>query len=145
MARYLAILLSTLLGLNVVLGATGGPLGGTGGITICLGHADHDHAPAAASHTDRAHAGCDDEQVHLHLADHAECCCSDLPVTVTEAPEFARTESDRLAPGAAESFPLTLPPSADAAFQRRPALPPPVEDPCAEIPRRLARTTQLRL
>ena len=145
MARYLAILLSTLLGLNVVLGATGGPLGGAGGITICLGHADHEHAPAAASHTDRAHAGCDDEQVHLHLADHAECCCSDLPVTVSEAPEYARTESDRPAPDAAGSLPLTLPPSADAAFQWRPAFPPPGEDPCARIPRRLARTTQLRL
>lgn len=144
MARYLAILLSTLLGLNVVLSVTGGPLGGTSGIAICLGHADDHHAPAE-SKTDQAHAGCGDEQVHFHLADHADCCCSDLPVTVAEAPEFARTESDHPAPGAAESFPLTLPPSADAAFQRRPALPPPGEDPCGQIPRRLARTTQLRL
>ena len=148
MARYLAILLSTLLGLNVVLGVTGGPVGGpiggpAGGITICLGH-DHHTAPAA-DHAEHAHAECDDEQVHLHLAEHADCCCANLPLTVAEAPEFARTDSELPAPHAAESFPLDLPPVASAADQRQTPLPPPGEEPCAQTPRRHVRTIQLRL
>jgi len=149
-ARYLAILLSTLLGLNVVLGVTGGPVGGpiggpAGGITICLGH-DHHTAPAAdhADHT-HAHADCDDQQVHLHLADHADCCCADLPLTVTEAPDYARTDSELPAPHAAEAFPIDLPPLSSGTHQWRPPLPTPGEDPCAQTPRRLARTIQLRL
>lgn len=144
MARYLAILLSTLLGLNVVLGAASSQTGGpTGGITICLGHAHH--TPPAAAHAEHAHADCDDQQVHLHLADHADCCCADLPLTVTEAPDYARTDSEPPAPHAAGAFPLDLPPLASATHQWRPPLPTPGEDPCAQTPHRLARTTQLRL
>ena len=146
MARCFAILLSTLLGLNIVLGGTIGPTDGqAGAITICLGHAVAHHSPHAAAHRSHIKADCDEEEVHLHLSEHSDCCCSDLPLTITEAPNYARTDSEFATPQPSEAFPLPLPPLATATCQWRPSIPPPGDDPCSQLPRRLARTTQLRL
>lgn len=95
MIRFWSILVVTVVALNAVVGV------GRRELTFCSGgddpvathadthrhHHDHDHHDCSGEHEHSAsehvgHESCAPDGWHLHLAQHADCCCDDVVVPV---------------------------------------------------------------